>query len=258
MKKKVFTSYILVMILTGCHVELFHDLNEKQANEILMVLRKSHIDAKKIRAKEIKNISWVITVPEDAIETALHISIQNDMPRQSPLGFNELYSNSTLVPTNTEEKAKYISALCGELSKTLEAIDGVLAARIHIALPDKDFSLIERSASQASVAALIKINPKVTNIPDDNEIKLLLSKSIDCVSLDHIAIIKTITDTESIKVPEKIALPEENYIKKLKLLSSASLGITSLLAFLLLKISRKLSLENKSISSRKESSLCPP
>jgi type III secretion protein J len=43
-----------------------------------------------------------------------------------------------MVPTPTEERALYLHALAGELSRTVEAIDGVVAARVHLALPPQD------------------------------------------------------------------------------------------------------------------------
>jgi type III secretion protein J len=43
-----------------------------------------------------------------------------------------------MVPTPTEEHALYLHALGGELARSVEAIDGVVEARVHVGLPQPD------------------------------------------------------------------------------------------------------------------------
>jgi type III secretion protein J len=57
-----------------------------------------------------------------------------------------------MVPTPTEEHALLLHALAGELARSVEAVDGVVAARVHVGLRQPDpLRPGDRGAPRASV-----------------------------------------------------------------------------------------------------------
>ena len=79
----------------------------------------------------------VIHPPGDA-SRAQRLLSERELPRPRPPGFGEVFGKGSLVPTPTEEHALYLHALAGELARSLEAIDGVVGARVHLGLPRPD------------------------------------------------------------------------------------------------------------------------
>jgi len=71
----------------------------------------------------------------------------------------EIFEKSSLGTTNFENKVKYLRALEGELSRSLESLSGVLRASVKIAIP-KDTIFTERK-SPPTASAVISLKPGV-------------------------------------------------------------------------------------------------
>ncbi|PLY09833.1 MAG: flagellar M-ring protein FliF [Arcobacter sp.] len=71
----------------------------------------------------------------------------------------EIFEKSSLGTTNFENKVKYLRALEGELSRSLESLSGVLRASVKIAIP-KETIFTERKA-EPTASAVISLKPGV-------------------------------------------------------------------------------------------------
>lgn len=124
--------------LSGCGgEELLHGLDEVQANEILVVLDEADLAAEK-RREEGSDGQWTVSVGGRDAARARRILAERELPRPRPPGFGEVFGKGSMVPTPTEEHALYLHALAGELSRSVESIDGIVEARVHLGLPQPD------------------------------------------------------------------------------------------------------------------------
>ncbi len=71
----------------------------------------------------------------------------------------EIFEKSSLGTTNFENKVKYLRALEGELSRSLESLSGVLRASVKIAIP-KDTIFTQRKAD-TTASAVLSVKPGV-------------------------------------------------------------------------------------------------
>ena len=71
----------------------------------------------------------------------------------------EIFEKSSLGTTNFENKVKYLRALEGELSRSLEALNGVLKASVKIAIP-KDTIFTEKKG-QTTASAILSVKPGI-------------------------------------------------------------------------------------------------
>ena len=71
----------------------------------------------------------------------------------------EIFEKSSLGTTNFENKVKYLRALEGELSRSLESLSGVLRASVKIAIP-KETIFTERK-TEPTASAVISLKPGV-------------------------------------------------------------------------------------------------
>lgn len=114
-----------------------HGLSEREANEIVVMLSKANppIEATKEKDASGREVKWNIIVPKSDAPRAIALLQAQNMPRRKEKGLKELYSQTGMIPTETQERARLTMALAGDLNRTLKHINGVLKARVHIAMP---------------------------------------------------------------------------------------------------------------------------
>lgn len=145
----------LLAALAGCAgEELLHRLDERQANEVLVALEEHGIAASKERDDGPEE-SWRVAVPSRERARAHRVLAELQLPRARPAGFGEVFAGGSMVPTPVEEHARYLHALGGELARSIQAIDGVVEARVHVGLPQPD-PLRPGERPRASGAVLVK------------------------------------------------------------------------------------------------------
>jgi type III secretion protein J len=131
--------------------ELLHGLDERQANEVLVALDERGVAASKAREDGAEE-RWRVEVDGADATRAQRLLAERELPRARPPGIAEVFGKGSMVPTPTEEHALLLHALAGELARSLEAVDGVVAARVHVGLREADpLRPGERGAPRASV-----------------------------------------------------------------------------------------------------------
>lgn len=146
---------VAVIALAGCgREEILHGLDENQANQVVVALSDTGIAAQ-TRRDEAAEGSWRVEVSASDAITAQRLLADRGLPRRAPAGFAEVFGKGSIVPSASEERALYLQALSGELARTVEAIDGVVQARVHLALPPQD-PLHPESAPATRAAVLVK------------------------------------------------------------------------------------------------------
>ena len=158
MRRARWFSAAAALLLGGCAgEEILHGLAEPQANEAVVALDEVGIAAKKAR-EDGADAGWMVSVTARDAARAQRVLAERSLPRARAAGFAEVFSKSSMVPTPTEEHALYLHALGGELSRSVEAIDGVVEARVHVGIPQLDpLRPGERTAPRAAV--LVKCRP---------------------------------------------------------------------------------------------------
>ncbi len=147
-----------LLLLAACgDEEILHGLEEAQANQVLVALSESGIAGRKARADG-NDGGWTVSVSAGEAARAQRVLAERELPRPRPAGFAEVFGKGSMVPTPTEERALYHHALAGELSRSIESIDGVVEARVHIALPSPD-PLRPEASRPPRAAVLVKCRP---------------------------------------------------------------------------------------------------
>jgi type III secretion protein J len=128
----------LAALATGCAgEELLHGLDELQANEVIVALDEGGLAARKLREDGTED-AWTVSVARREAARAHRLLAERELPRARPPGFGDVFGKGSMVPTPIEEHARYLQALAGELARSVEAIDGVVEARVHLGLPQPD------------------------------------------------------------------------------------------------------------------------
>src|SRR4051812_23051026 len=104
----------LLLALGGCdrNVEVVRVASEREANEILVELgRRNVTDCVKEAVTEQRKQMWSITVGPGRVQKAREILVALELPRQSAGGFDQMLSNTGLIPTATDERARLMHAM---------------------------------------------------------------------------------------------------------------------------------------------------
>jgi type III secretion protein J len=163
-------------ILSGCtRTPLYTDLTETQANEVQAALLAAHIDAQK--AAMTKSKGWSIAVAHDEIPRSMAVLEAAGLPRQSLRTLGDVFPKESFVSSPLEERARYIFALSQEVQQTLMQLDGVVDARVHIALPER--SLLDDKPQSASASVVIIERPGANLEMRETDIKAIVTDGIE-------------------------------------------------------------------------------
>jgi type III secretion protein J len=183
--------WIAVTLLAGCSAAIEHNLDETQANEVMTSLERAGISASKSR-DESNGDTFAVSVGKADVVRALELLRSLGLPRGQRAGFGEVYKQSSLLPTPTEERARYLEALSGEIGKTLETVEGVAHARVHLVLPEPDPLAVEgkpRVAAQAAV--LLKTHPGRPLPISESDVRKLVAGSVPGLDPAAVAVVFT-------------------------------------------------------------------
>jgi type III secretion protein J len=127
---------LAIFALQGCSSEIAHDLGERESAQMVAELTTAGIAAE--RVAEPDGQRFAVRAPDRDMVQALEV-LRVAHPPQKSIGFAEAFEKS-LVPTPLEDRVRYGQALAGEIERTLASIDGVAAARVHLALADSELA----------------------------------------------------------------------------------------------------------------------
>ena len=165
----------LALALTGCGVELEHNLDERQANEVASVLESTSSAADK--AVEDGNANaYKIVVARSEAGRAFSLLEARDLPKRSLRGLSDTFAGGTLLPSPVEDRARYGAALAAELERSLEEIPGVVSARVHLALPPEEPLVGDAAHARPTASVLLKTSQKL--VLSDGDIRRLVAGAV--------------------------------------------------------------------------------
>lgn len=166
----------------GSSVTLYSSASEGEANELLSVLLDAGIHAEKVIGKAGASVS----VDGAEVARALDILRSQGLPRERFDGMGQIFRKEGLVSSPLEERARYIYALSQELTNTLSQMDGVLAARVHVVLPER--GEIGEAATPSTAAVFIKHRVGYSFDALKPQIRQLVTHAIPGLTEDRVSI----------------------------------------------------------------------
>jgi type III secretion protein J len=189
-----FALVACLLALCGClSRDLQSGLSEQDAQEIVVILKQNGLDAYLERQKGGDRDSapaWTVRVKGGSrnLLVAWQIMQDNGLPRQKVKGMEEVFSNKGMIPTASEEKARMLLGLSGELTRTIKSVAGVLDARVQVVLPENS-PLVDRSQwSPTTASVLIKHRGPALPLTED-EVKSLVARGVEGLQPENVAVV---------------------------------------------------------------------
>lgn len=159
----------------------------------------------------------VISVPEAHVhEARLRLAAQG-LPKGNTSGF-ELLDSSRFGTSQFVEHVKYQRALEGELKRSIESVQAVKIARVHIALPRASAFLREQQAPSASV--LLTLHPgRSLDAAHVAGIAHLVASSVPGLAASSVAVIDStgaLLDAPIVNAPDRAHAAQLAYARQLE------------------------------------------
>ncbi|PAF43851.1 flagellar basal-body MS-ring/collar protein FliF [Helicobacter sp. 11S03491-1] len=138
----------------GNYAVLFEGMNPSDNALVLQYLQQNQIPYKVPRDD-------TILIPRDRVYEERIALATKGIPKTSKVGF-EIFDVKDFGATDFDQKIKFIRATEGELSRTIESLNPIQKANVHIAIPKDTVFVSKEVPPTASVMLKIKPNMRLT------------------------------------------------------------------------------------------------
>jgi type III secretion system YscJ/HrcJ family lipoprotein len=174
----------ITLLLAGCQNDVVADLSERQANETIAVLQRHHIPAAK-QAGAKKRYSVTVDSAHFARATEL-LSIYH-LPSADDLPISSLFPPDALVNSPTAERVRLLSGLEERLSQTINRVENVFGARVHVSYPI--FARQPGETVPMHLAIMLNYEGAIADAILAEQLKQLAKNSFESLSYDNISVV---------------------------------------------------------------------
>ncbi len=190
---------LLLLLFTSCdtHMAIVSQVDEREANEIIVFLASKGIAAEKVVSSESgipgganAGPTWNITVEAENSTRAMAFLNQYGLPRKQGTNLLQLFAKQGLMSSDKEETIRLQAGLAEQLKNTILKIDGIIDADVQISFPLEEAQPGEKQP-EITAAVYIKHQGVFENPNEHLEVKIkrLVSGSIAGLSYDKVAVI---------------------------------------------------------------------
>ncbi len=183
---------LLLTVACNKQLPIVHDLSERDANEIVVLLARNQIDATKVKEEKNQEVSWSLTVAENERIQAQGILVANNLPRLRQGGLEGVCKDSSMIVTEETEKCRKLLAYKGEIINSLESIPGVVSADVVLNIPDTDVFRDENTPQPlptASVTLKYLTDANVKTELNEGKIQEFVANSVNGMDARNVTVI---------------------------------------------------------------------
>lgn len=174
---------LLLWVSRPDYTLLYSNLDPKDANDVVEYLREQKIPYR------LQNGGTQIEVPAAKVYDLRVQLAGKGLPRGTNVGF-EIFDKMSFGVTEEIQRINYLRALQSELERTIEALDVIDKARVHLVLPEEDLWLEESFTPSASV--MVKLRNGGNLLPRQVEsIRHLLASAVRSMLPERVTIVDT-------------------------------------------------------------------
>lgn len=211
------------LALTGCEARIQQGLDERQANEIVTALLERGFQPRK-ELEAGKKPTWSIVVDSDNSDDATRVLVELGLPREKqPTGADLIKPG--LVPSPNEEFQLKVIGLQGDLSRTLEAVDGVIAARVHLVVSPPARPGQTPVTSKASAFLRVRAGKGSWMQNHKDELRSLIAGSVEGLSVENVTLV--VNEVAAVVPVRPVTNPMETKLRTLAAILGTLLMIVS-------------------------------
>lgn len=177
---------MMIAMLSACKDEaLLKNLNQVQANEVIATLLRNNIAAEKM---DHGKSGYSITIDKVDLPAAVDLLKTYQLPSPPRMEIARMFPGDSLVSSPRAEKARLYSAIEQRLEQSLQVLEGVANASVHVSY-DIDAGENGRSPRPVHLSALVSYEPESDPALLISDVKRFLKNSFAEVAYDHISVV---------------------------------------------------------------------
>ncbi|WP_043712130.1 flagellar M-ring protein FliF [Corallococcus macrosporus] len=179
---------LLLLSVTACRERIQHGLEERQANELQSVLVERGLDARKVPEGG-KKPTWSIEVADEHASDAVRILAELGLPRPQEEVGCDVFGGGGLVRTPVEEGVCRVRVMERSLEKTLQSVEGVLLARVHLVVPAPP--RLGQAPGPSKASAMLRVAPgSAARVRQSSEtLKVLLAGGVEGLTPEAVSLL---------------------------------------------------------------------
>jgi type III secretion protein J len=180
----------LALSAVGCSVPIAAGLEEGDANQAILALEKGGIAAEKKPDPEVEG-RWLLRVASGEASAAVSVLAEQSLPPRSAPGVLAALGETGLVPSRAAEHAKLVTGIAGDLERSLRGVDGVLSARVHIAVPGKSALGTEAAGEPVPTASVLLRHRGATPPIAAADVRRLVAGAVPGLAPEQVSVVAT-------------------------------------------------------------------
>jgi flagellar M-ring protein FliF len=145
-----FFAFLILRVTAPQMTPLFTDLSYEDSAAIVKELERQGV------GYELRNDGNIVMVPKDRV-ARLRMSLAGEgLPKGGGIGYEIFDKSDALGTTSFVQNINNLRALEGELARTIRGLDSVVAARVHLVLPERP--LFSRDKVEPSASIVLKVH----------------------------------------------------------------------------------------------------
>ncbi|MDY7098029.1 MAG: type III secretion inner membrane ring lipoprotein SctJ [Pseudomonadota bacterium] len=185
--KHILTALVLACALAACSgQELYRDIEEREANEMVSVLMRAGIESNKVPGEK---GAFTVEVAQADFARAVDVLRHHGLPRQDFETLGTVFEKEGFTSSSLAERARLVFGTSQELSNTISQFDGVIEARVHLALPEAD--ALTGTANPPSASVFVKYREGMDLPAQTAAIKSLVTNSIEGLDYNKVSVAMT-------------------------------------------------------------------
>jgi len=178
-------ALVPMLLLAACgSQEVYRDLKETEANELVAALQTAGIESTKNAGEKEK---WSVSVAQGDFARAVTVLRAEGLPRHDFESLGTVFKKEGFTSSPLAERARLNYGMSQELAQTISKIDGVVEARVHLAMPEPD--PLSREVKPASASVFVKYRPGFELRSQTAAIKSLVTNSIEGLAYDKVSVV---------------------------------------------------------------------
>ncbi|MGL2815063.1 flagellar basal-body MS-ring/collar protein FliF [Helicobacter pylori] len=170
-----------------------------------------HLQQNQIPYKVLKDDT--ILIPKDKVYEERITLASQGIPKTSKVGF-EIFDTKDFGATDFDQNIKLVRAIEGELSRTIESLNPILKANVHIAIPKDSVFVAKEVPPSASV--MLKLKPDMKLSPTQIlGIKNLIAAAVPKLTIENVKIVnengESIGEGDILENSKELALEQLRY-----------------------------------------------
>jgi type III secretion protein J len=180
-------ALFVALTASGCAVSVAAELDEGRANRIVALLDANGIAAEK-SADPAEPGHFRVEVSGEEASAALGILADEGPSARDTPGVLDALGASSLVPSPQAEHERLLAGVAGDLTRSLEGLDGVLSARVHIAARRADPLAEEGAATPPTASVLMRYRGASPPLREE-EVRRLVAFAVPGLAPERVAVV---------------------------------------------------------------------